>query len=312
MAVEPVTSQKRMVTVLRCKRSHRATLLHGQAGSGRGETLRDDRVGGLDARRMTCHRGDELVALERVQVDVLDSRDRRCSRHVAEERDLAEVVAGTELPHRRSIHRDLELTGIDDEEAVAGLSLAYDGIARPHANPDELTREPFDLSLRERGEDRDLAQKGELPDSGARTPCRSPPRRFQKSRPSAGRKAAGRNQRAPDADPVDERRREDGTDSHRADDQALDRAEDSPEHFIRNGTLEQRRRGDLDEGVSDADECDQDERADAELGKIPIRIKGMPQSSVPIAKSEASFWRATRATVTAAPTSPPMPNAEFR
>ena len=52
-----------------------------------------DGVGGLDARRMARHGRDELVAVERVEVDLADRRDRRRPRNIAEQRDLAEVVA---------------------------------------------------------------------------------------------------------------------------------------------------------------------------------------------------------------------------
>ena len=237
---------------------------------------------------MTRHRGDELVAVERVQIDVPDSRDRRCSRHVAEERDLAEVVAGTELPHRRSVHRDLELAGVDDEEAVAGLSLAYDGIARPRTNQDELAREPFDLSLRKRGEDRDLAEKGELPDWERE-------RRVDRAQ-AVPEEQAERGQKAPAAisaprfpDPVDEGRRQTMAPIPIA---PMIRLSTAPKTrpSTSSGTARWSNVGAATSTrVSPMPMNAIRTRADAGLGKIPIRIKGMPQSSVPIAKSEAKL-----------------------
>ena len=60
------------------------------------EAAGDDGVGGLRALRVPGDRAQELVAIERVQVDVVLRRDRRRARDVAQQRDLPDMVTGAE------------------------------------------------------------------------------------------------------------------------------------------------------------------------------------------------------------------------
>ena len=62
---------------------HGATLLRREAGTSRSKALHDDRVCGLGARRMTRDGADELVPVERVEVDVGGGGHRRRAGNVA-------------------------------------------------------------------------------------------------------------------------------------------------------------------------------------------------------------------------------------
>ena len=50
---------------------------------------------------MSCHRGEEVVAIQRVQHHIGLGDHGRRARHVPKERDLAEVAAFLELGHVR-------------------------------------------------------------------------------------------------------------------------------------------------------------------------------------------------------------------
>ena len=75
-----------------------------------------------------------------------------------------------------------------------------------------------------------------------------------------GRKyRAGHDQGAADAEPVDQRRRQDRSDSPRGVEGAVEHAEDSREHLFRHGTLQEREAGDVDECQPEPRERDQHE-----------------------------------------------------
>ena len=77
---------------------------------------------------MPRDRRDELVSLERVERDVGHGGDRRRPRHVLQESDLAEPLAGPEL-----LAADLHLAHADHVEAIARLTLPdHDGTGRLH------------------------------------------------------------------------------------------------------------------------------------------------------------------------------------
>jgi hypothetical protein len=107
------------------------------AGSGRGYTLPDVAEPGGDhgvrrgrARRMTRDRGQEVVAREGVEPCVGHRLHGGGARHLPEERDLAEVVAGPERCRAPAGDRHLEL-------ALGKLGKPVAGLARPH---DQLSR----------------------------------------------------------------------------------------------------------------------------------------------------------------------------
>src|ERR1051325_44187 len=97
--------------------------LNGRAGRKPGG---DDALGRREARRMPRDDADEVVALERVELQVLECPHRRRPRHVAQQSDLAEEVAGPELARRRAVDVDLRPPGLDHVEAVAVLALDED------------------------------------------------------------------------------------------------------------------------------------------------------------------------------------------
>ena len=75
---------------------------------------------------MTRDRAQELVALERVQLGLRLGVHGRRPGHVAEESDLAEVVAGAERRDVTSVDEDIDFAGDDDVEAIPGLALLDD------------------------------------------------------------------------------------------------------------------------------------------------------------------------------------------
>jgi hypothetical protein len=64
---------------------------------------------------------------------------------------------------------------------------------------------------------------------------------------------AGDDERAADADELDQHRRQDPADSHGSDQQTLQGSEDPGENPVRHRSLEQRRAGDLYEGLTDTE-----------------------------------------------------------
>src|SRR4051794_31540267 len=71
-------------------------------------------------------RGQELVAVERHEVDVGARHDRRRARHLAQQGDLAEAVAGGLPAPEAAALGHLDLARRDHVEALAGLALADD------------------------------------------------------------------------------------------------------------------------------------------------------------------------------------------
>src|SRR5262249_58725730 len=96
------------------------------AGNGRdagAKSLLDHLFAGR-ANGGVCHGGEEVVALERVELRSGGRADGRGARRVPEQRDLAEEVAAPCGP--AGAVRDLELAVADDVEAVADIALAHD------------------------------------------------------------------------------------------------------------------------------------------------------------------------------------------
>src|SRR5437764_1147595 len=88
---------------------------------------RHDALRGLEARRVPGHDADEVVPLDRVEAQIVDRSDGCRSRNVAQERDLAEEVAGAEGARLRAVEVHPRGAGLDRVEAVAVLALREDG-----------------------------------------------------------------------------------------------------------------------------------------------------------------------------------------
>src|SRR2546428_12015937 len=78
---------------------------------------------------------EEGVALECIQLCLLPRPRRGRARNVAEKRDLAEMLAGSQHVRFPAVDLDLDLAGIDDVEAVAVIALAEDRLARRDLSP---------------------------------------------------------------------------------------------------------------------------------------------------------------------------------
>src|SRR3954447_9530866 len=77
--------------------------------------------GGGGARRVAGDRGDERVAAQGAEIERrADRADRRGAAPVAQERDLAEAVAGAQAADRSAVADDLGLAGDDHVEVTAG------------------------------------------------------------------------------------------------------------------------------------------------------------------------------------------------
>src|SRR5436189_1991587 len=90
------------------------------------ETRADHSLGGLATRGMAGDGGDEVVPLERIQLDIRRRAHRGSARHVAQERDLAEVRATTLTPRRLPADEHVDLSLADHVKAVSVVSAADD------------------------------------------------------------------------------------------------------------------------------------------------------------------------------------------
>ena len=138
-------------------------------GAERAEARRDHRVGRRRARSVARDRRDERLALERDELDVRHRGHGRRARHVAQERDLAERLAGAE-----AAPEDRDLARLDHVEAIAGVALAQDHRAGREGHGGRLAREPFEHGLGEPGEHRHAVAAGRLrsvPTSRRRAPA---------------------------------------------------------------------------------------------------------------------------------------------
>src|SRR3954470_10077730 len=117
------------------------------------EPDRDQFVGSGRAGAAAGHRGDERVPVEPVEVDVGAARHGRGPWDVAQEGDLAEEVAGFQAPRRFMVDGDVELSGVDDVEAVADIAGADDRLAAVAVNRHQVHRQPLDRRGRQWRED---------------------------------------------------------------------------------------------------------------------------------------------------------------
>src|SRR5438132_4253021 len=95
---------------------------------------------------------EEGVALERVQLRLLARPRGRGAGDVAQERNFAEVVAGPEYVRLPAVDLDLDLSGIDDVEAVAVVPLSKDGLAGGDPHPRQARSERLERWRRQRRE----------------------------------------------------------------------------------------------------------------------------------------------------------------
>src|SRR5262249_11025429 len=114
----------------------------------------DDGVGGASARWMPGHRLEEVVPFERVQASLGLGLHRRRARHVVEQRDLPERVAGAELAGGGPVHEYAQAARLDDVEAVAVIALSDDRGAGLRLDGLELRSQALEGGRRQRREDR--------------------------------------------------------------------------------------------------------------------------------------------------------------
>src|SRR4051812_5098530 len=126
------------------------------------EARSDDCVGSLAAHRVAADRGDELVALEGQERGIRPGGDGRRARHVAEQRDLAEVVARPERGDDFAVDQHVHIPLVHEVEAVADLALAHDLRAGRCRNTHEAAREMLERGRWQRREERKAEEKLEL------------------------------------------------------------------------------------------------------------------------------------------------------
>src|SRR5436189_6448820 len=118
------------------------------------ETRADHSLGGLATRGMAGDGGDEVVPLERIQLDIRRRAHRGSARHVAQERDLAEVRAWALTPRWLLVDEHVDLSDADDVEAVSVVPAADDLLAFRRLDGHKTGCELLQHRRRERREDR--------------------------------------------------------------------------------------------------------------------------------------------------------------
>ena len=96
----------------------------GHPRADRPEPRRYHRVRDLGARGVSRDRRDEVVAVERKELDIALRPHRGRARNVSQERNLAEIAARTRFADDMSVDDDLHLAVGDDVEAVADVALS--------------------------------------------------------------------------------------------------------------------------------------------------------------------------------------------
>ena len=103
----------------------------------------------------------ELLLLDRVQ-DAVTARPYRCrTRHILEQRNLADHVAGLahgqqDRPVARCL-QNLQLAQLDDIGAIAAAALGEQLLTRRQADPIHHLAKPIQVVIRKIGEKRNLA-----------------------------------------------------------------------------------------------------------------------------------------------------------
>ena len=201
---------------------------------------------------MAGDRADELIALEPQQPGRLRRPDGGGPGHVAEQGDLAERFPRALVAAEAAVFEDLDLTLLDQVEAVALIALGDHLLAGLGGDGDQVAAEAFEGGYRQRREDRVATQEAE-PGLGDRRPDLVGAQPVQQRRMNTGIRAARTNsapsapKRATAAEALIEpsaiaASRPDSSDP-------ITR----PEGLVGAEPLEQRFRRDLDEGVAEAD-----------------------------------------------------------
>ena len=112
---------------------------------------------------MSSDRRDEVVAVERKELDIALCAHRCRARNVPQERDLTEVAARPRLADDTPVDDDLDVTLGDDVEAVADVTLPEELVARGEPDRAEHLRKTFLCRLRQRRKQLDAAEQLELP-----------------------------------------------------------------------------------------------------------------------------------------------------
>src|SRR6266576_1970917 len=108
---------------------------------------------------MARHGGEEIVALDRQQLQVAESDHRRRAWNVAQERNLAEVVAGMQRLDALPVDLDPRLAVNEHVETVARVALADHLLPGAHELRSSLVRQLLDDRRGEGAEDVDRPQE---------------------------------------------------------------------------------------------------------------------------------------------------------
>src|SRR5436305_9132172 len=109
----------------------------------------------LRALRMPGHGRDEVFSLDGEQVELSESGDGRRAWDVAEQGDLAEIVAGLQPLTALSVEAHLCFAVHDHIEGISRLALADDRLSRLDLKELRLSSQLLDERRRQRPEDRD-------------------------------------------------------------------------------------------------------------------------------------------------------------
>ena len=161
-------------------------------------------LGGLGDRPWRCrHRQHERPAVEREHAHVRDGHDRRCARDVADERQLAERLAGTEPGDDDTSLIDRDRSGLDDVEPVADVTLADDRRARRDRSRNQRRSGGFERGCQYRGEQRQAPQQRDLAERDRHGRFTSPDR-AQRRHGDHRQQHAGHRDRADDPEGRDQ------------------------------------------------------------------------------------------------------------
>ena len=223
----------------------RASLDRAERRPGERQPRAGQRLGLAARRGVAADRLEEQLALERAEHGGLGRARRRRAGHVAQQRDLAELLPRALAPREPAVDLDLHRAGLDEVEPVARLALREDDLPGRDLAPLELAGQALEHRRSSRP-NTGLARSSSSA-SGGTSP--KPRRTGQASAATTGRSAPVATNAPRDAEPGYERRGDDAPDRDRADDEALDHAEDAREQLGGRRALEQREAGDVDHGV---------------------------------------------------------------
>ena len=272
------------------------------------QLFRGIELGLLPTPRVARHRLEEPAALDRDQPQRRARRDACRSRHVAQQCDLAEAVAGTPVREVRAGQGDLDAALGQDVVAIPWITLADDDGAIGNVEPRELGEDAFDRRRGERREDRQVPQqrKGSRigwPGVAVERPELGPGHREHDRDEEAGDEEGPAHAERLDEDPA-----RDGPDRQGEHRQAFQDPEHAGQHGLRRDPLEERPAGDRGHAEAGTARGEQDRSGHDRWGDPDHRDRNPNSAPLP-ASDGVSRRRPTSVTVIIAPATPPSPKA---